>query len=263
MLIMPLAPIVERMDADGSARLLRRVVELIEEARRCDSDEIPPEVLLDGLASVVPGLKCDFSELDLPTRRYLNYKVDSGSEVFEDPDGLEKYFRLRHQHPTCAYRERTGSMDVMQFSDFLTLRQLHDLEIYQECFKPEGIEHLMSVPLPTAPGRTRVLMFSRGAGMSFTETERWMLTLLQPHIYEIYRAAARRRGMRVTLTNRQLDVLRCVALDMSKDQVARRLIISPQTVDKHLEAIYRRLNVQSRTAAVARVFPPVDAEPQP
>jgi DNA-binding CsgD family transcriptional regulator len=145
----------------------------------------------------------------------------------------------------------------------VTTRQLHNLEIYQESFKPEGVEHLILVPLPTAPGRTRVLMFSRGAGMGFTEIERWILRLLQPHIWEIYRAARLRRRVPVTLTGRQLDVLRCVALGMSNDEIGRRFTISPQTVDKHLEIIYRRLNVQSRTAAVARVFAPVVAEPLP
>lgn len=38
-------------------------------------------------------------------------------------------------------------------------------------------------------------------------------------------------------------------------QIARRLGITEGTVRTHLENIYRRLNVNCRTAAVTRVFP--------
>jgi DNA-binding NarL/FixJ family response regulator len=83
-------------------------------------------------------------------------------------------------------------------------------------------------------------------------------TLLQPHVYQIYKDAARRRTP-VQLTGRQLDVLRCVALGMSNDQIAAQLVIAAGTVTKHLENAYARLGVTSRTAALARVFG--DAEP--
>jgi DNA-binding CsgD family transcriptional regulator len=148
----------------------------------------------------------------------------------------------------------TGRLDVMQFSDLITSAQLHRLEIYQDSWKADGIEHILDVPLPTAPGRTRVYLFARDAGGGFSETERMMLRLLQPHLYEIYKAAARRRCTPVRLTARQLDVLRCLASGLDNAAAARQLAISPATVTKHLENAYARLGVTNRTAALARVF---------
>jgi len=84
--------------------------------------------------------------------------------------------------------------------------------------------------------------------------KRQLLTLLQPHLYQLYQHAADRRNPRVRPTERQLEVLRCVALGMTNDETARQLSISPGTVSKHLENAYARLGVTSRTAAVARVF---------
>jgi DNA-binding NarL/FixJ family response regulator len=63
----------------------------------------------------------------------------------------------------------------------------------------------------------------------------------------------------VQLTGRQLDVLRCVALGMSNDQIVAELVIAAGTVTKHLESACARLGVTSPTAALARVFG--DAEP--
>jgi DNA-binding CsgD family transcriptional regulator len=56
------------------------------------------------------------------------------------------------------------------------------------------------------------------------------------------------------LTRRQTQVLALVARGDTDIQAGRRLGISPRTVDKHLERIYRALGVTSRTAAVARAF---------
>ena len=47
--------------------------------------------------------------------------------------------------------------------------------------------------------------------------------------------------------------MRRVADGLSNTEIARRLWIEPGTVRKHLEHIYEKLDVQSRTAALARL----------
>lgn len=81
------------------------------------------------------------------------------------------------------------------------------------------------------------------------------LRLMAPHVYAIYREAARKRRPPVRLTPRELDVLRCVALGLSTPRIAEQLSVSAGTVRKHLENSFGRLGVSSRAAAVARVFP--------
>jgi DNA-binding NarL/FixJ family response regulator len=53
------------------------------------------------------------------------------------------------------------------------------------------------------------------------------------------------------LTQRELDVLTRLAKGDHTDQVARALGMSPETVRTHLKAIYRKLKVDNRSAAVA------------
>jgi DNA-binding CsgD family transcriptional regulator len=59
------------------------------------------------------------------------------------------------------------------------------------------------------------------------------------------------------LTQREWEVLRHVAKGRSNTQIASTLWIATSTVRKHLEHIYEKLNVSSRTAAVATAFPSV------
>jgi DNA-binding NarL/FixJ family response regulator len=55
------------------------------------------------------------------------------------------------------------------------------------------------------------------------------------------------------LTARERDVMRCVEEGLSNTQIARRLWIQPTTVRKHLEHIYDKLEVRSRTAALSKL----------
>jgi LuxR family transcriptional regulator, maltose regulon positive regulatory protein len=54
------------------------------------------------------------------------------------------------------------------------------------------------------------------------------------------------------LTARELEVLRLLAEGASNDDIARSLIVSLGTVKKHLSNIFGKLDVQSRTQAIAR-----------
>lgn len=235
-------------------RQLRAMLDVLDEARHT---ERPMATLTHGLARLVPSDAVCFSELDLPTRRILvqHVNVAGGDEdAGDDEDACEAYFRLRYQHPVCVRHERHGAaVGVLQLADFLTTRQLHELPLYHQHLAPA--EHIMALPLPTAPGRTRVFQFFRNDHRTpFSERDRMTLTLLQPHVYDIYRQAAERRGT-VRLTTRELDVMRCVAQGMDNARIARQLVVSPSTVRKHLENIFHRLGVHNRTAAIARVFP--------
>lgn len=54
------------------------------------------------------------------------------------------------------------------------------------------------------------------------------------------------------LSDREVEVLRLVAAGLSNKAIAETLIITVGTVKKHLKNIYEKLNVHSRTAAVAQ-----------
>jgi DNA-binding CsgD family transcriptional regulator len=134
--------------------------------------------------------------------------------------------------------------------------------MYGEFYR--GVEHehelQLSLPDPAAgpsagPMRTVRVCLYRGSGPDFTERDRALLVLLRPHLHQAYLDAERRRHPVPRLTRRQNELLRLLAAGHTNTQIARRLGISEGTVRTHLENIYQKLGVSSRTAAVTRAFP--------
>ncbi len=64
---------------------------------------------------------------------------------------------------------------------------------------------------------------------------------------------ATRREDRAGLTVRELEVLRLISIGLSNQAIAQRLFISEHTVHRHVANTLTKLNVSSRSAAVAQV----------
>jgi PAS domain S-box-containing protein len=61
-------------------------------------------------------------------------------------------------------------------------------------------------------------------------------------------------GEPVALTEREQEVLRCLARGMSTAGIARKLSIAPVTVRNHIQSILQRLGVHSKLAAVVYAY---------
>jgi DNA-binding CsgD family transcriptional regulator len=217
---------------------------------------LPPSLL----AELMGQIRCDviaFGGFD--SRRQETWSVqsipDGGVAAVADaaPVNWQHYW---HCQP-CSYPDRTGDLrSIVKIADFYSARQWHSVGTRCGINRPLGFEHDLMLTLPAGPGpvvepgRTMRLFFFRGPGPDFSERDRALLTLLRPHLHQAYLDAERQRHPDRRLTPRQKDLLHLLAAGHTNTQIARRLGISEGTVRTHLENIYERLHVSSRTAAV-------------
>lgn len=238
----------------GMEQRVMRAARLIHEAADDDRDGELPPALLNGLDEIVPGGWVCFSELDLAMRRTISFQSSRAAPP-DDDAGEDAFWRGYPELRPChyLYDGNVTRDDVVRLSDFTSYRDLVNTVLYQEYLLPNGERYEMFVPLPTSPGRTRVLVFCRWDD-DFTEAERDLLTLLRPHLVALHEARRLHRAGIPRLTARQWQVLRCLVAGQSTEQVAAAMCVSRSTVRKHLENIYERMGVTSRTAAVGRAF---------
>ena len=320
---------------------LEAVLVFLGEANSVDGPEPFPRPLLASLRRLVPSDAVTYCELDRVRKVQIWQEDDPAYE--DDGSALETYWRLRDQHPVCHFEDQTGTFPALKLSDFVTRAELRRREIYWEWFRPYGIEYELSVGLDAPLSHTKVFILERFGGRDFTERDRNVLTLLQPHLAKMYETAQLRRAVREALallerteaalvvleaadrvgyatpearrllgtyfhvsgdrlpdeiaewlreqrqaastepltvergdesvvvqlvegslllkeqrdvsrlTERESEILDLVAAGHTNAEIAETLWISPGTVRKHLENVYEKLEVHSRTAAVAKL----------
>jgi DNA-binding CsgD family transcriptional regulator len=238
-----------------TGRDLRTLMRIVAPDDAGSTDPLP-ESVLSGLRELI---RCDsivFTMLDTVQREDVMEQVAGDTTCVVAGDDLNKAFwTLYWDCAACSYPDVSGDLtSVTTLSDFYSDRQLHSATMYCEYLHPRDRKREMMLCLPSQPGRVLRLLFWRGKGPDFSQRDRDLLTLLRPHLHNTYREQRRRETTTTPLTARQHQLLGLVAAGHTNSQIARRLSISEATVRKHLEHIFQRLQVTSRTAAVTRVF---------
>jgi DNA-binding CsgD family transcriptional regulator len=151
-------------------------------------------------------------------------------------------------------------------TDLLTRRERMTLEYHDAVWRPHGIDDALRMWLPAPPGRSRSIYLER-SGSDYTNRERALLQLLRPHLARMRLNAESRRRLATGsgLTRREAEVLGWVARGKTNAEIGAALFISPLTVRKHLENIFEKLHVRTRTEAAAyaraALMPPEDRAP--
>jgi len=141
-------------------------------------------------------------------------------------------------------------------TDMLSYRETRKRHLWWEVDRHFGNDSLaLWLPAPEE-GVMRRLNFSTMERRTIPGRYVQILQLLAPHFVVLYRRAAARRarGVSPLLTPRELEILALVSGGKTNKEIARDLWLSPHTVRSHLENAFEKLEVRTRTAAVARAF---------
>lgn len=150
-------------------------------------DPLPfPPPFLRSLARLVGTSDASYSVLDRPRERSVHWTFCSDSDEFvegpSDDDSENPYWRLRHSHPLCSYRERTGDWTTAHtVSEFASQHAFRRTAVWDELYRHEGINYWLDIGLPPQEGVTRVFIFVHGT-RDFGDRERLLLQLLEPHL---------------------------------------------------------------------------------
>ena len=244
---------------------VRALLEVFERCQAAADDDIFYADVLAGLRELIPSSEIAFQLMDVANQRLRVLCVtDEGVHREETVGMTDEFTTLFWQR----FWEEDGCACTVATGDYCTL--LHHAELTRtrafansplgSMFVAMGNKDEILVPMTPLGGADRRLLLWRDENSpDFSEREKAMLALARPRIAELHTRRDRELRGVPNLTPRQWEVLRQVARGAGNTQIARTLGVSDATVRKHLENVFLRLGVQSRTEAVARVLAFLDA----
>ena len=227
---------------------LRRLLGVVDPERCGEPGDELPESLLSDLAELIPCDQVAFTRLNPVRRIWLEQTL---GRLPEDPpevqvlgwasvDAGERsdpvWFGVVQEQSSDPVHGPLARRYHAAFLDFVGATAYTELTVF----------------LPVEGHDYCDVSLLRLSGARFNEREQMLAWLLRPHLIALNHLHRLRRAGLADLTPRQLEVLRLVAVGQSNRQISRALRVSEGTVRKHLENAYERLQVTSRTEAVAR-----------
>lgn len=180
------------------------------------------------------------------------------------------YRHVRHDDPLPGGAPDGGPLpdrewlgQALTISDFVSGREFRRGGLYAEICRPLGVRAVMKLFLPAGAAAGASLVFDTTRSR-FTDSDRLALQRLIPYLVQLRRNAHARKAYLALLdstaaartrlqplTPRERVVLARAAAGETNAMIAQALFISPGTVRKHLEHIFDKLEVRTRTEAAA------------
>jgi DNA-binding CsgD family transcriptional regulator len=263
---------------DLAAKDLRAVLDVV---YALDDDQDETEMPGHVLARLTGLVGCEMMAYALvePSSGRLLSAVDEPADIAVHR--LPGFHAVFSQHPGfAAYRSGRLSLGTSTaLSDLADLRTLRRLALYVDFHHPYGIEDQLLCTVRAGKQQATVLTFDRGR-CSFSHRDRAVADLATSHLSQ---AVARRQRLASltaavrtlgrhreqvehalprlsTLTPREQEVVEYLVSGLTDREISRSLGISQRTVHKHLERIYRKLNVGNRTSLIAMIHQTNDTE---
>jgi DNA-binding CsgD family transcriptional regulator len=227
---------------------------------------------LSGLEEATPGIFRRAIPCDYFLRTEFGHgsfaRFDSPVTLWQDPELvsralLRRAMSLAPEHPFTEHVLRTGRLEPMRLSDFWTRRQQLASAVHREVYAVLGAGWMLAIPIVRG-GRSGAINLTRPFDApDFSERDREMLRLLTPH-FLLALAAAEGASTQLAaeagalaglgLTPREREVAGWLSQGRTNHEIASILAMQPRTVEKHVEHILLKLDVENRTAATQAIL---------
>jgi len=154
---------------------------------------------LSGLQTVIPTDYNSWKEITLQGRPHVTGVFSPHNSTAASL--LPVFQRHVGEHPICNYWRRSGKHSgAVSWSDVASRPEFKSLPLYEEFYRPLGIQHQLVVALEARPSHLIYVALNRSRA-PFTEVERQLLTALQPHASQALQQLRALHRLRSTLAS--------------------------------------------------------------
>jgi DNA-binding CsgD family transcriptional regulator len=211
--------------------------------------------------------------MDLLRARDLRAALDCVGDVAQAGDHVERFAEIGVQSlrrlvaseltTLVRYHADERGPYAHRISDSVAPARFRETALFNEYYRCIGLDHAVALPIRVDDGQLVSFVLNR-RGRDFSDREVALLDALRRPLAELFgrlRAPIpghlerpQRAAADFGLTPREAEVLRWLGTGKTDREIAGLLGTSPRTVHKHLQRVYVKLGVETRTAAVMRAL---------
>jgi DNA-binding CsgD family transcriptional regulator len=155
--------------------------------------------LLSGLQALIPTDYNSWKEITLQGRPQVTGVFSPHNSTAASL--LPMFQRHVKDHPICNYWRRSGKHGgAFSWSDVASRPEFESQALYEEFYRPLGIQHQLMVALEARPSHLIYVALNRSRA-PFTDEERQLLTALQPHASQALQQLRELHRLRATLAS--------------------------------------------------------------
>lgn len=229
------------------------IVDLLGEPLR----EMPHQLILETMAKTFDVTAVSHSTSDALGRQQV---ITHPRDVLKPVADLDEWLagRTHKHHPLLRWHAATRNPRPTTIERVpMTMVSARDRYPLISGLKQHGFEQQIAISYRLSGAAHRAYVLGR-AGADFTDDDLVVARYVQRAVIGLDRQVSMIRQLRhlhrdaldVGLTGREVSVLALLAAGHSNRVIAHRLGCAPRTVEKHLEQIFRKLDVRDRLNAV-------------
>jgi len=174
----------DRAPRDDAVPAWGPILNVIDAVATVEDPESFGPVAMEALAEVVPFDVASYNEVDSAAGLAL-FRAFPPDMPTNDADE-EAFPVLIGQNPILRHQEATGDGSAYRISDFITTKELHELELYQRVYRHLRVEFQVAFALATKQPLVIAFALNRHEH-DFTSQEVAALNILRPHLIQAYR----------------------------------------------------------------------------
>ncbi len=208
------------------------------------------------IAALVEDVELTMDRIPLVDGKLESRHTQEGFVTQEQQSLLVKLIPQNPLLPAVSH----GARGLMTITDFVTQREFERTGLYNEVWRPYNIRFEWAIPLEL---RGNVVMVTVNRGSRFLPGEVQKLRLLSPHLAQAHLKAqtlARLQGLasevprpallrKLGLTTQESHIMHWLIQGKRNSEIASILSSKTRTVQKHVQNIFNKLGVETRTAA--------------
>ncbi len=181
---------------------------------------------------------------------------------------VEKKYNLMEDYDYSRWHLQSAQSSILRTTDLMSDAEREKTVIYKRCFEPFGLYYSVDISI-MYKGRPLGLLalYRQKVQGDFTDRELFMLQLLAEHLNARFYGEAmpdsassenlllKKAALKYGLSEREREILSMIVSGMTNDEISGALSITPNTLKKHLQHIYAKTGIRSRTRLASLCFP--------